>query len=209
MAASKRTPRETRERFGTLHRIEAAASVPLSVLGFVWLFLVIYGLVAGYAAWLQTVTYAIWAIFLADFSIRLTIAPHKLRFLKQNALLAVSLLLPALGMLQVLRVFSMFPAWEATIVRIVAGAHRSIKILGATMHRRGLAYAVLLTAIVTFAGAAGMYQFERTSSPGPGIYSPHGSRPRPVLSALGVRVLGFWLRNGRDLELLPQPRRRR
>ncbi|MBV8197358.1 MAG: two pore domain potassium channel family protein [Candidatus Eremiobacteraeota bacterium] len=46
-----------------------------------------------------------------------------------------------------------------------------MKILGATMHRRGLAYALLLTATVTFVGAAGMYAFERNLHGGPGINS--------------------------------------
>lgn len=43
--------------------------------------------------------------------------------------------------------------------------------LGATMGRRGFGYNALLTLLVTFAGAAGMYAFERSSIAGQGLNS--------------------------------------
>jgi voltage-gated potassium channel len=45
----------------------------------------------------------------------------------------------------------------------VSSINRGMRALGATMNRRGFAYIFLLTVIVTFAGAAGMYAFENNN----------------------------------------------
>jgi voltage-gated potassium channel len=47
------------------------------------------------------------------------------------------------------------------LIKIVASLNRSMRSLGATMKRRGFGYVMLLTVIVTFAGAAGMYAIEK------------------------------------------------
>ena len=46
-----------------------------------------------------------------------------------------------------------------------------MKSLGNTMNRRGIAYVVILTLIVVFAGGAGIYAFEREAAGGPGFKS--------------------------------------
>ena len=45
----------------------------------------------------------VWIIFILDFAIEFTLAPRKLRYLKSNWLTAVSLLVPALRVLRIIR----------------------------------------------------------------------------------------------------------
>lgn len=47
------------------------------------------------------------------------------------------------------------------LVRVVTSVNRGMNAFGRVMHKRGMPYIIILTVIVTFAGAAGMYAFER------------------------------------------------
>ncbi|MBV8198522.1 MAG: hypothetical protein JO263_10330, partial [Candidatus Eremiobacteraeota bacterium] len=60
--AAKPGPRATRERYHVLRRIEEAASIPLSVLAFVWLALVVASLAWPALTRLKPVTLVIWGI---------------------------------------------------------------------------------------------------------------------------------------------------
>ncbi len=164
--------RIARERFALLQNIEKTLRGPLSLLGIIWLFVVIATFIWGNTPWLQHFSYAIWIFFVIDFAIRLLIAPKKVRFLRRNVLLAVSLALPALAFLRIFRLLAIFPSWQTALVQLLGSVNRSLSVLSATMQRRGLLYALLLTTIVTLAGAAGMYRFEHaTMAHAPGINS--------------------------------------
>ncbi|MBV8425332.1 MAG: potassium channel protein [Candidatus Eremiobacteraeota bacterium] len=164
--------RITRERFALLHNLERMLSGPLSILGMIWFFVVVATFIWGNQPWLQQLTYGIWVVFVIDFAIRLSIAPKKLKFLRHNILIAVSLALPALAVLRIFRLLAIFPSWQIALVQLLAGVNRSLSLLSATMERRGFVYAVILTALVTVAGAAGMYRFEHSpNSNGVGINS--------------------------------------
>src|SRR5690606_9988450 len=52
------------------------------------------------------------------------------------------------------------------LLRVVSSTNRGMKALRASMGRRGLGYVVALTVLVTLAGAAGMYTFERDGTNG-------------------------------------------
>jgi voltage-gated potassium channel len=47
------------------------------------------------------------------------------------------------------------------LLRVIGGANRGMRSLGRVMDRRGFGYVVLLTMIVAFAGAAGVFAAER------------------------------------------------
>lgn len=164
--------RVARERFALLRNLEKMLSGPLAVLGIIWFLVVVATFVWGNQPWLQHLTYGIWIVFLIDFAIRLLIAPKKLKFLKRNVLVAVSLALPALAFLRIFRLLAIFPTWQTALVQLLGGVNRSMSVLPATMERRGFMYALLLTALVTVAGAAGMFRFEHAPTPnGAGINS--------------------------------------
>ena len=60
---------------------------------------------------------------------------------------------------------------ELRLFRLVSSLNRSTRALRATLGRRGFGYALVLTSLVTLAGAAGMYAFERDAPGGPGFRS--------------------------------------
>ena len=118
-------------------------------LGFAWLALLVVELTRGLSPFLERAGTAIWAVFVADFALRFAIAPGKGRYLRANGLTALSLAVPAVRALRGLR-----------LVKVVASVNRGMRALAASMGHRGFGYAVALTALVTLAGAAGMYAFE-------------------------------------------------
>ena len=154
-----------RERSQSLQQLESWLEMPMIVLGFGWLALLIVEFTWGLSRFLELAGALIWLIFIFEFALRLTLAPRKIPFLTTNWLTVIALLIPAL------RVFRIFQAIRVLrlarvargvrLVRVVTSMNRGMRALGAAMERRGLGYVVALTAIVTLAGAAGMYVFEK------------------------------------------------
>ena len=118
---------------------------------------------------------AIWLIFIVDFAIKFTLAPGKLSYLKGNWLTALSLLVPALRVFRIFRIFRIFRAARAVrgvrLFRVLTSLNRGMKSLGASFGRRGFGYVISLSAIVVFAGAAGMLAFENEFDGGLETYS--------------------------------------
>lgn len=147
------------ERKKLLQSVNRLLEGPMIFLGFVWLALLVVELVWGLSAFLEYLSLAIWIVFILDFVIRFFLAPDKLRFLKSGWLTALSLLIPAFRIFRLLRVVRVVRG--VRLIKVVASLNRSMKSLGATMQRRGFRYVVLLTLVVTFGGAAGMYAIEK------------------------------------------------
>ena len=152
------------QRGSLLRRLEARLEVPMAVLGFCWLVLLVLELTGTEHAGLRWTGQAIWAVFIADFVLKLVLAPDKPAFLRRNLLTAFSLLLPALRALRVLRAFRLLRAARAArgvrLLRLLTSLNRGVRSLGRTLHRRGFGYVMALTSLVLFAGAAGMLAFE-------------------------------------------------
>jgi len=158
-----------RERNKLLLSIEKLLEGPMIFLGFVWLTLLVVELIWGLPKPLEYLSLAIWVIFIIDFLIKLFLAPAKIKFLKANWLTAISLLIPALRVFRIFRFIRLLRGLKGIrVVRIVSSLNRSMKSLAATMQRRAFGYVFLVTLIVTFAGAAGMYALEK---PNPGFHS--------------------------------------
>ncbi|MFN2398179.1 MAG: ion transporter [Gemmatimonadaceae bacterium] len=168
------SPAEERvDRLVALAGLEAWLETPMLVLGFVWLGLLVLELTRGLTPLLTTLTTVIWIIFIFDFLLRFALAPEKGRYLRQNWLGVISLLVPALRVLRVARAVRVLRLARATrgvrLVRVVGSVNRGMRALGRTMARRGLGYVIALTTIVTLAGAAGMYTFESELPDGSGL----------------------------------------
>lgn len=165
--------KERVDRLVALAGLEEWLETPMLILGFVWLGLLVLELTRGLSPLLTTVTTVIWIIFILEFLLRFALAPEKGRYLKQNWLGLISLLLPALRVLRVARAFRVLRFARATrgirLVRVVGSVNRGMRALGRSMGRRGLGYVIALTTIVTFAGAAGMYTFENEFPDGTGL----------------------------------------
>ena len=135
------------------------------VAGIAWLALLVYELVAGEHRLATLASNVIWAAFLGEFVLRLGVAPHRGSFLRRNWVSALSLALPALRVLRVGRALRALRAARAIrsvrLVRIVTGLNRGVRGLKRVLARRKFGYVMAATALVTLAGAAGMYAFER------------------------------------------------
>src|SRR5688500_1225057 len=165
---------ERSERIVALAGLESWLERPMQVLGFAWLALLVLELTRGLSPLLTTATTVIWVIFILEFLLRLTLAPSKGLFLRYNWLSALSLIVPALRVLRFARAARVLRMSSATrgirLVKVVGSLNRGMRTLGRTMSRRGIGYVVALTALVTLAGAAGMYAFERDVTNAAGIH---------------------------------------
>lgn len=172
LAADTPTDRALRrERRTLLRRLDRWLDMPMAFLGFVWLALVVVDLTRGLGPTLQAVVSAIWILFIVDFILKFLLAPAKLIYLRHNWLTALSLLAPAFRVLRfarVLRLGRTLPGLR--LLRVLSSLNRGMMALGATMGRRGFGYAVTLTVVVIFAGAAGMYAFENANPDGRGLH---------------------------------------
>ncbi|MGE5927480.1 MAG: ion transporter [Gemmatimonadota bacterium] len=167
---SQDTPTEARERSAALAQLEAWLEWPMQLLGFVWLGLLVLELTEGLSPVLAALSTVIWIVFLLDFALRLTLAPDKGAYLRGNWLTVISLAVPALRVLRVARAFRLLRAGRAVRgvrrVKVIGSINRGMSALGRSMGRRGLGYVLMLTLLVTFAGAAGMYAFEHETPGG-------------------------------------------
>lgn len=144
------------------------------VLAFVWLALLVVELTRGESPLFDVLGALIWVVFILDFAVKLVLAPKKAAYLKNNWLTAISLLIPALRIVRAFRVFRILRLARAgrglRFVRVVSSLNRGMKALGASLSRRGFGYVLALTVLVVFAGAAGMYAFEKEAAGGPDGY---------------------------------------
>lgn len=153
------------ERLKLLVSIERLLEGPMIFLGFVWLALLVVELIWGLNKALEYLSLTIWVIFIIDFLIKFILAPAKIIFLKKNWLTAISLLIPALRVFRIVRFVRLLRGIRGIrLFRVVTSINRSMKSLAATMRRRAFGYVILLTLVVTFAGAAGMYAIERPAA---------------------------------------------
>ncbi len=162
-----------KERREVLEQLEDWLETPMLVLGFAWLVLFVIELIWGLSPLLEVISTVIWIIFILDFTLKLTLAPRKAAYLKNNWLTAIALLLPALRMFRIARVLRVLRTARATrglqLFRAITSTNRGMRTLGASLRRRGFGYIVALTLIITLVGAAGMYAFERNTPEASGL----------------------------------------
>jgi voltage-gated potassium channel len=155
------------ERAQTLDQLEAWLETPMVVLGFVFLALVVVEILWETNPLLETIGAVIWVIFGLEFLFKFALAPQKWSFLKSRWLTVISLLLPALRVFRIFRLARLLRftrtarvARGLRLVRIIGSLNRGMNALRAALGRRGFGYALALTTIVVFVGAAGMFAFE-------------------------------------------------
>jgi voltage-gated potassium channel len=153
-----------RLRWRTLRQFDRQLAMPMAILGLIWLGLFVLDMTVGLNPLLTGLSTTIWIAFIVDFTVRLMLAPERLRYVRRNWLTALSLLVPALRIGRLLVAARALRAVRAArglrLVRAVTSLNRGMGALGATIRRRGVAYVVVLTIAVTLAGAAGMYALE-------------------------------------------------
>lgn len=158
-----------KERYELLQRLNDWLDVPMVVLAFLWLALLVVELIWGTSPAIEIIVPIVWVVFILDFVVEFVLAPHKVVYLKNNWLTAVSMLIPALRIFRAFRVFRLLQLARAgrglRLLRLVTSLNRGMHALAASLSRRGFGYVLVLTVLVAFAGAAGMYSFE-SGAPG-------------------------------------------
>lgn len=146
------------ERSILLHNLMQMTDKAMIALAFVWIGLMIGDFVGKLSPPLVILNNVIWAIFGVDFAVKFFIAPRKWEFLKTHWILLISLILPAFRLLRILQALSALRA--LSFVRILTSLNVGISQLTDAMGRRGLGWITIITVIVLFGGAAGMYSLE-------------------------------------------------
>lgn len=194
----KQTPLQAEienEREALLEQLQGLLEVPMVVLAFMWLALFVIEIVFGLNPFLEVMGYAIWILFIVEFTVDFTLAPRKRAYLKRNWLKALALMAPALRVFRMLRLLRLTRAAGVTrglrMLRLLSSLNRGMRALAASMGRRGLGYVVMLTLIVNLVGAAGMYAFEGNLADGRGLdtYGDALWWTSMVMTTLGS---GYW-----------------
>ncbi|MEO7274212.1 MAG: ion transporter [Vicinamibacterales bacterium] len=167
----------------------------MSILGAAWLLLLVADLLHAATPLTQTLGIGIWVTFLAEFALRLTVAPAKGRFLRRNWMTAVSLVLPALRVLRFARLVRLMRAGRAVralrLARLLTSFNRGMRTLGTTMQTRGVPYVLALTFVVLILGAAAMFTFE-AEAPGDSEFATFGGSLWWTAMLLTTMGSEFW-----------------
>jgi voltage-gated potassium channel len=195
-----------RERYELLQRLEDWLETPMVFLAFVWLGLLVGELIWGESLAFEVIGTIIWAIFILNFVVEFILAPRKGPYLKSNWLTAISLVIPALRILRIFRMFRLLRLARVgrslRLFRVVSSLNRGMRALAANLQRRGFGYVVVITLLVVFAGAAGMYAFENETPAGLNSYGEALWWTAMVMTTMGSqywpmtfegRVLCFFL----------------
>jgi voltage-gated potassium channel len=125
----------------------------------VWIGLVGMEFLVGTKNYISITMDAIWAVFIIDFAVRLLRASDKLKYLRENAITALSLILPALRVFRLARLLRFVRFTK--LIRVISSINRAIRSLGRTLNERGLPYVVILTVVISLLGSAAFFYFER------------------------------------------------
>jgi voltage-gated potassium channel len=151
-----------RQRWELMQRLSDWLDALLTALALLMLALMVAELALPLSpAWARRVNQAetaIWALFVVDFLLELTLAPSKVSYLKRNWLTAVSVLLPTLRAVRVLRVARALRGMS--LLRLLTALNRGTRALGHVVQRGQFGYVLLLTLIVVATAAAGAYYLE-------------------------------------------------
>jgi voltage-gated potassium channel len=182
-----------RERYELLQRLEDWLETPLLILAFVWLALLVGELILGESLAFEVIGTAIWAIFIGHFAVEFILAPRKGTYLRNNWLTALSLLVPALRIFRIFRVVQLLRLARVgrglRLFRVISSLNRGMRALRASLQRRGFGYVIILTMLVIFTGAAGMYAFESEIPGGLNTYGEAVWWTAMIMTTLGS---GYW-----------------
>lgn len=151
------------EKDELLAGLQGLLEFPMAILSFLFLLLFIIEVsVPLPPAWSRTfnvIQWIIWIAFVIELIVKLSLARNKTRFLQENVLMVLSVVLP------VLRIFRIFRAVKALrslgTLRVITLGNRTIRQLGVLFERRRIQYLAAVVAAVTVVSGAGVFYLER------------------------------------------------
>lgn len=165
--AKGKTPPIAGGRLNRLSAIRKRTETPMIALSFVWLFILIAELVYFPNEQLHQAGSILWFIFTLNFLFRLAMVTPRWPFLKRNWLYLTAILVSVLRFIPVVQPFPIVRVITASFgmqaIWILASADQGMRSIRRKLGRRGVGYGLSFTAIVVFAGAAGMLHFEQLS----------------------------------------------
>lgn len=112
-----------RRRLDLLKEIQLFLETPMFLLAVAWIAFLIKEFDRGLNSFEESLVSAIWIAFGVEFIVKFVIAPLKLRFLKKNWLVLLSLILPAFRVFRLLRVLRVGRA-GSNLLRVTTSARR-------------------------------------------------------------------------------------
>lgn len=154
------------EREELRQRIAAWTETPLNLLGVMLLGILVVEfateLSPEWSSRLNSINWFIYAVFTAQFFVQLALAAEKLRYLRQNWLAAVSVLLPAFRVFRVLRALRAVRGLR--LVRVLTATNRGTRSLGRMLRGHQFGRVLGLTMAVIAVGAAALSYFEASGT---------------------------------------------
>lgn len=148
--------RRDAEREELAERIADRLDVPVTAAGTIFLVLVLVETVSKPEGAVGTVfevtSWVLWTLFVAEFVVRLVIAPSKLRFMRRNGWQLLFLAVPALRFVRGLRALR-----TARLGRVLSSAIRSSRSAGRKLSSRLTALGVI-TVVVTIAASQLLFE---------------------------------------------------
>lgn len=142
-----------REREDAFERFSRAVELPLTIIGILWLPVLVIPLVVhthgSVAASLDLIDYAVWAVFLFEYLVKVLLAPDRWHFIRTHLLDLVIVVIPLFRPLRLLR-----------SIRSITVLLRSTTRIRAMLSHHGLHFVLLTIAMSVFAGAGLELSFE-------------------------------------------------
>lgn len=142
-----------REREVAFQRFSKIVELPLTVIGILWLPVLVLPLVVhlhgSVASSFDLIDYAVWAVFLFEYLVKLLLAPERGRFVRTHFLDLMIVVIPLFRPLRALR-----------SIRAITVLMRSTTRVRAMLSHHGLHFVLLTVAMSVFAGAGLEVSFE-------------------------------------------------
>lgn len=161
-----------RDRREAFERFSRAVDGPLTILALAMIPLIVLPLVVDLSpatdrAFLA-IDYLIWAVFAAEYVIKLYLAPNRRRFVLHNIPDLIIVVVPMLRPLRVLRSVRLLRLLRLT--RLIAFAVEGLSEIRGIVRHRGLNWVLLIVLVLNLVAAAMVLEFER-GNPNANIHS--------------------------------------
>jgi voltage-gated potassium channel len=152
-----------RDRGEAFERFSRAVDGPLTVLALVLIPLIVLPLVMdlspGTESEFLAIDYLIWAVFAAEYAIKLYLAPNRRQFVARHIPDLIIVLVPMLRPLRVLRSVRLLRLLRLTLLTGLAA--KGLREARNILRRRGLNWVLLIVLVLNLIAAAMVLEFER------------------------------------------------
>jgi voltage-gated potassium channel len=152
-----------RDRGEAFERFSRAVDGPLTVLALVLIPLIVLPLVMdlspGAESAFLAIDYLIWAVFAAEYAIKLYLAPNRRQFVARHIPDLIIVLVPMLRPLRVLRSVRLLRLLRLTLLTGLAA--KGLREARNILRRRGLNWVLLIVLVLNLIAAAMVLEFER------------------------------------------------